>query len=608
MPRDNLNVVVGHVAWSDAAMEWHTSFVERARAMGWNVESICLTPSPPAPRYSHTELDSRWQAKDRGLVKLRGRLREALKGADVFWNYNGANVPPAWLSDFPTLNVYGCFDDPESSEDLSKPVARYYDAALVGNLACLPLYQSWGVRHLAWAPLAFIGVDYDPALKPEDVLSEERPVDVVFFGEREMPHRQGRLDALAAAFPEAMFRGRGWPGGFVPVEERRRAYRQARIGWNLHNSVGPVNLRFFALLAAGVLQICDNRCRTGQVLDLDKEIVGFDTIEECVDRTRYYLDHEAERREIAANGLRRYQAEFAEEKLWERFHGHFRQWLALKREGKIAPPRWTPPEPPSRSPSLVSLAGSAANRVLQPFGIRVERRVGAPVSEPPAPVEHQTEPSPGVPYVERPEAGARNWSEKRERLSKGECFEWPNIVALNWACAALVGDARRIVELGGGTGCFAYEAAAVPNRTILCSDLDEDAIAWAREHRRRDNIDYVSRLVTAQDGEFDLVVAIDVIEHVADYVSFLRMCCALAPRAILTTPNRRRSAETDHAGPPEYYQHVREWSAGEFYWVLRSFYQNVSLYAMPSEFVPAVVPIQVTDRLTPLIAVCEVAG
>jgi len=209
-----------------------------------------------------------------------------------------------------------------------------------------------------------------------------------------------------------------------------------------------------------------------------------------------------------------------------------------------------------------------------------------------------------VSYQENPEVGPVNYAEKEARVKAGGPFEWPNMVALNRAVVTLIGPARRIVELGGGTGCFAYEAAAAPERFVVCSELDQDAIRWAQENRNLPNIQYVNRLVTADEGLFDLVVAIDVIEHIQDYRSFLETCVALAPHAIITTPNKNRDPQAAIASPPAYYQHVREWTAGEFYWVLRAFYQSVKLYSMPNVCIPQVVPIRITDTLTPLIAIC----
>ena len=588
----DLKVLVGHLVWSDYARELHESMAARARNLGWRVETFCLTINPPGPRLTFQDLDKKVRRKDREILRLRDRLKETLRDADVFWNFSGANVHPSWLRDFNTLNVYGCFDDPESSSDLSEPVARYFDAALVGNLACLPLYQSWGIRNLAWMPLGLMGIDTDPDLTPDIILEEERPIDAVFFGEKEAFWRRKRLDALEAAFPKAMFRGRGWPGGYLSNEERKNAYRQTKIGWNLHNSVGPVNLRVFALMAMGVMQICDNRCRAGQVFKLGEEIAGFDTIEECIELTNYYLAHDEERKRVAANGYKRYMADYTEEKIWKYLFDHFEQWTKIKRDGKISPPIW------ERTPRKGTGAGILANRILRPLGMKIDK------IKPPDPEEKQ-DAEPQSPYLERPESGAENWSEKQNRLAEGGLLEWPNMIALNWACATLVGNAKRIVELGGGTGCFAYEASAEPSRRLLCADLDANAINWARNNRARDNVEYVSRFVTTEDGPFDLLVSCDVIEHLKNFPSFLRLCCDLAPRAIITTPNRRRSPEADNAGPPSYHQHVREWSAGEFYWVLRSFYRKVKIFGMPNPNVPIMIPLKITDRLTPLIAHCE---
>ncbi len=224
-------------------------------------------------------------------------------------------------------------------------------------------------------------------------------------------------------------------------------------------------------------------------------------------------------------------------------------------------------------------------------------------------------PPPGVisassvsPYVENPESGPVDFAEKLQRERNGEPFEWPNIVALNRAIIPLLGDAKRIAELGGGTGGFAWEASADLSRTIVSSELDAQASRWAREHRSRPNITYLARPLTPADPDasgFDLVVSVEVIEHVADFNAFLATCVALAPRAILTTPNRTRGPRFDTSGPPETKKHVREWTAGEFYWVLRTRYRDVRLYAQPNPYASELVPIRVTDTLSPVIADCR---
>jgi 2-polyprenyl-3-methyl-5-hydroxy-6-metoxy-1,4-benzoquinol methylase len=438
----------------------------------------------------------------------------------------------------------------------------------------------------------------------ERILDGKRDVDLIFLGERESSWRQQRLDQLHAAFPQAIMQGRGWPAGFLPAEQKLPLYARAKIGWNLHNSVGPVNLRTYALPANGVMEICDNKCRLGQLFELGREVVGFDTIEECIELTRYYLAHEQERREIAARGFERVMRDYTEEKQWERLLKTIEPYVELKRKGKLDTPVYNgSSEQATQGKSIV--AGKVERAVKRAF-----HRVGFDIKRL-EPSERQDEgqdtanPSSAICYEENPEAGLANWSEKVARVAKGESFEWPNMVALNWAVATMVGPARRIVELGGGTGCFAYEVSVDPKRFVLCSDFDKQAIRWARKNRSRENIKYLDRPVTPDDGPFDLLVAIDVIEHLQDYRSFLETCVRLAPRAIITTPNKSRDQQSTAASPPSYYQHVREWTAGEFYWVLKVFYQSVKLYAMPNIYIPKLEPIKITETLTPLVAVCE---
>ncbi len=596
-----LRVLLAYVPYSERTVKWYDGIEERANKLGWNIKTFPLyTGSSVGSRLNYSALNQRWKKRDKSLLRLSDRLRDALSDADVLWNFNGANIHPEWLCEFDTLNVYSCFDDPEAIRHLSKPVAKYFDASLVGNLGVLPIYAHWGIKDLAWAPLAFTGDEYDPELTAEKILSEERTNDIVFFGERESPRRRERFSKIANAFPDALFFGKGWPSGFIDDSERKSIYRNTKIGWNIHNSLGPVNLRVFALLSYGIMQICDNKCRLGQVFELGKEIVGFDMIEECIDLTRYYLDHDQERREIAANGFLKYQKDYCEEELWKYYFAFFEKWVEAKKDGEISASLYEPSK--SQSPIKQGLQDATriiGNRVLQPFNLKVVRNskdqkdmniVASPKS---------------VPYIENEEAGGKNMAEKLLRAERGEWFEWPNIVALNWYVATLVGHSRRIIEIGSGTGCFAYEAAADPKRQIVAVDIDQDAVEWAKKHRRRPNIEYQSRIVKKGDGEYDLVVSLDVIEHIKDYGAFLNLCRSLSPRCILSTPNRLRSKEANHAGPPKYYQHVREWTAGEFYWVLKSFYNHVRLYVMPSPYLPDGMPCDVNESNSQIIAVCE---
>ncbi|MCW8139439.1 MAG: class I SAM-dependent methyltransferase [Planctomycetota bacterium] len=190
------------------------------------------------------------------------------------------------------------------------------------------------------------------------------------------------------------------------------------------------------------------------------------------------------------------------------------------------------------------------------------------------------------PYRERPEVGPMNLETKLARVARGGPFEPYDVCLVNRAAAELTAGPPppgRVLEVGSGTGRFVLELKALaPDTTILASELDARARAWANEHRAFPGVTYsAAALETLGADAFDLCVAIEVIEHVADFGGFLRELVRLAPRAVITTPNRWRSVDELLASPPSYHEHVREWTAGELHWVLRAFYREVRLFTLP---------------------------
>lgn len=286
--------------------EWVNAWLARLRAgTGVQVDSFCLTLNPPGARLSWSELDARWKRHDRELLAMYGDLARALRTYDVFINWNGINVHPEFVRRLPTFNVFACFDDPESSEDLSRPAAWAYDLCLVGNIAELDTYRSWGIKAVRYWPNGFRADGYDPTLTREKILTGNRDVDIAFLGDRLSPWRRERIERFVEAFPNGAYYGRGWPKGFLPEAQRIPLLQRTKIGINIHNSTGPINFRTFYLPANGVMQICDNKTHLATLFQLNKEVVGFDTIDEAIELCRYYLAHDDERRQIAAAGWER---------------------------------------------------------------------------------------------------------------------------------------------------------------------------------------------------------------------------------------------------------------------------------------------------------------
>ena len=182
-----MKVLLGHSVFSPENAAWYGE-IAAAAGPGLDVRPFCVTLSPPGPRLSFRELDARWRRRDRTLFDMYRRLQAAAADCDVFLLYNGANVHPEFLECLPTFNVYCCFDDPESSADLSAPVAASFDASFFGNVAARFQYRTWGCRRLEWLPVF---------TAPGDVPSREEG-DALLCSARDANHRADSVRCTGA--------------------------------------------------------------------------------------------------------------------------------------------------------------------------------------------------------------------------------------------------------------------------------------------------------------------------------------------------------------------------------------------------------------------------
>ncbi len=592
-----------HQAWR---FEWYEGMIARYRQRGYDVEGFCVTQNRPGPPLRYPELDQKWRERDPWLLQMYERLETQLRERDVFILFNGANIHEDFVKQLSTFNVYICWDDPESSDVLSKPVAKYFDFAFTGNIGCVNLYKSWGVERVDFLPHGCPDSDRDLTLTKDQILEGTRDIDVVLLCERQASWRRERLDVLQKAFPQALMRGRGWSKGVLPFEQTIPTYVRSKIGWNVHNSVGPVNRRTYMLPANGIMQICDNKTLLGHLFKLNEEVVGFDTTEECIELTRYYLSHDDERRRIAAQGWERAVADYSEEKVWERLLATIRPHYARRNSPEASRPYQIIGDVSAtldkgvRDAKLVPSPLRRAALGIFRRGRLLARLVYRILAGQPK-VEGENKAV--RPYVENDPNKSVKWAQRDSNQAKP--FEHSDTTTLNYAVAGLLASHKRILGVGDGIRSFAFEAAQDPSRSITCVEPDPKAHAQARIDGPRPNICFERTQFTELAGQFDLVVALGAIEHIQDYRRFLEKCVELAPCAILTTPNKNRDPAAAVASPPECPLHVREWTAGEFYWVLSVFYERVRLLSMPNPYVPTCVPIPVTSSAHPLIAICE---
>ena len=81
-----------------------------------------------------------------------------------------------------------------------------------------------------------------------------------------------------------------------------------KVALNSHIDISPVsasNIRLFEATGVGSCLLTDNKSNLATLFEPDTEVVAYDSAAECAEKVRYLLEHEAERRAIAAAGQRR---------------------------------------------------------------------------------------------------------------------------------------------------------------------------------------------------------------------------------------------------------------------------------------------------------------
>lgn len=147
---------------------------------------------------------------------------------------------------------------------------------------------------------------------------EKKIYDVVFVGGKYGLRGKLVREIIAAGVQVEAF-GPGWSNGFIGAEKIAEVFGEAKIilgtgnvGYN--KDILTIKLRDFDATMSGALYITHRNPDLLKLFEEGKEIECYDSIDECVQKIKYYLAHPNQLRTIAGEGLAKARTQHTWEK------------------------------------------------------------------------------------------------------------------------------------------------------------------------------------------------------------------------------------------------------------------------------------------------------
>ena len=281
--------------------------------------------------YSRAQLlDNLYYDRHPGLERLYREFEELARttNADAVLVDNYPPYHPDYLRRISLYKVLRIADGPLTAYDRDIAYLHAYDHVLYHS----PAYSRdmgmaeklayCGARRADFWPLALFDAAFDPRQDEHALFERARDIDLVFIGAlhvNKMPllarvkrafGKRCVMHGLTSFKKNVYFNVKyGFPAWIrpAPFDAYVPLYQRAKIGFNVHNrgiyTVG--SYRLFDLPGNGVMQISDGDEYLSAFFRVGEEIVGYTTADDLIDKIRFYLSNDEERRRIARNGYRR---------------------------------------------------------------------------------------------------------------------------------------------------------------------------------------------------------------------------------------------------------------------------------------------------------------
>lgn len=178
----------------------------------------------------------------------------------------------------------------------------HIDLALTAAPECVAWYQQEG------CPALYFPEASDPAIyRPFPELPKQ--YEVSFIGGR-YGVRERIVMALRAAGIEVAAFGNGWEGGRIATEDAPRVFAQSKIVLGV-GTIGhctdffALKMRDFDAPMSGSLYLTHDNPDLRQLYAVGREIVTYQSLDDCIEQATYYLQHDQEREQVARAGYLR---------------------------------------------------------------------------------------------------------------------------------------------------------------------------------------------------------------------------------------------------------------------------------------------------------------
>lgn len=215
---------------------------------------------------------------------------------DVDWGEDGLMpIIPYKLIDTPHPNVIWNSDTHLGFEyRLEK--SKKFDHVFCAQKQAVIDFEKAGVK-AEWLPHAFEPWAYHDieSGSPVPFSYASKDHDIAFVGHVNSPNRVDFLDRMFKEFPNFFF-------GQRKFQDAAKIYTKSKICLNIAMKE-DLNMRCFEVMGAGGFLLTDYVPYIEELFEDGKHLVLYRSLEEAVDKAKYYLSHDSEREKIAQAGF-----------------------------------------------------------------------------------------------------------------------------------------------------------------------------------------------------------------------------------------------------------------------------------------------------------------